>query len=151
MNTTVQSTYDRYMPVGVAGTFAEMSANNNVDTKQAEGTIAFGIVVSKGEADDGVVAAGALYVGVSMRDITIVHDTADRYEEGDNVAVATRGDMWVVAEDAVVAQTAVTYNTTTGALGSSGGTTIVDAYWLTSADAGEMAKVRLLDAVNLTT
>lgn len=151
MTTTVQSTYGRRMPIGVAGTFAEMSASNNVDTKQAEGTIGFGIAVSKGEADDGVVAAGTLYVGVSVRDITIIHDTADRYEEGDNVAVATRGDMWVVAEDAVEAQTAVTYNTSTGALGSSGGTVIAGAYWLTSADAGDLAKVRLVDGRDITT
>ena len=151
MTTTVQSSYSRYMPFGVAGAFAEMSANNNVDTKQAEGTIGFGIAVSKGEADDGVVAAGTLDVGVSVRDITIVHDTADQYEEGDNVAVATRGDLWVVAEDAVVAQTAVLYNTSTGALGSGGGTAIGGAYWLTSADAGGMAKVRLQDTVDVTT
>lgn len=150
MSTTVQSTYSRYMPAGVAGTL-DMSANNNVDTKQAEGNIAFGIAVSKGDADDGVVAAGSIYVGVSVRDITIVHDTADRYEAGDNCAVATRGDMWVTVEDAVQAQTAVKYNTTTGALGSSGGTTIVDAFWLTSAGAGELAKVRLLDTLDITT
>jgi hypothetical protein len=132
----LQTTYNRYM---------------SADTKQAEGNIGFGVVVSKGSADDGVLAAGTLFVGVSIRDVTLDHATADRYEDGDNVAVMTRGDIWVAVEDAVVAQTAVKYNTSTGALGSDGGTTISGAVWKTSADAGGFAICRLGGAEDVTT
>jgi hypothetical protein len=147
---TVQSTYGTTMPIGSAGA-AATTHGWDADTKQAEGNIGFGLAVSKGEADDGVLLGGSLFVGVSMKDITISHDTADRYEAGDNVAVMTRGDIWVVVEDAVVAQTAITYNTTTGALGSSGGTAISGAIWKTSADAGGFAIARLSGANDVTT
>lgn len=150
MSNVVQSSYSRYMSAGSPGVAATMHGWD-VDTKQAEGNIAFGLAVSKGDADDGVVQGGALYVGLSVRDITVVHTTPDRYEEGDNVGVATRGDWWVRVEDDVDAQTAVKYNTSTGQLGSSGGTTISGAVWKTSAAAGEMAVVRLNEGQDLTT
>lgn len=148
---TVQSTYGRTMPIGAAGAAATMHGWD-ADTRQCESeAIGFGLVVSNGEADDGVVLGGSNFAGVSMRDVTLNHDTADQYEEGDNVAVMTRGDIWVLAEDAVTAHTAITYNTTTGALGSSGGTTIADAIWMTSAAAGGLAIARLSGTLDVTT
>lgn len=150
MSNVVQSTYNRYAPDGANGAAASMHGWD-ADSKQAEATIGFGLAVSKGEADDGVVKGGALFVGVAMRDITLVHTTPDQYEDGDNMAVMTRGDIWITVEDAVVAQTAVTYNASTGQLGSSGGTAISGALWKTSADAGGLAICRLGGAEDLTT
>lgn len=142
----VQTEYNRYQPAAQAGTPATMTGWD-ADTLIAEGNIGFGVVVSKGDADDGCVVGGTLYSGVSIRDITLVHSTVDRYEEGDNVGVLVRGDIWVVAEDAVVAKTAITYNTSTGALGSGGGTAIPGSVWMTSADAGGLAIARLTAAM----
>lgn len=142
---TLQSTYNRYHPKAQAGMPATMSGWI-ADTKNVaeDEEIGFGLVVSKGpDADDDVVLGGSLYVGVSIRDVTLVHDDADQYEEGDEIGVLIRGDIWVQVEDAVVAQTAVKYNTTTGQLGSDGGTTISGAVWKTSADAGGFAVCRL--------
>jgi hypothetical protein len=137
------------MSAGAAGAAATMHGWD-ADTREAEETIGFGLVVSNG-VDDGVILGGSNFAGVSMRDITISHDTADQYEDGDNMAVMTRGDIWVLVEDAVTAHTLVAYNTTTGALGSSGGTTIVDAIWMTSAGAGELAVCRLNGTLDVTT
>lgn len=147
---TVQSSYDRYAPKGANGAAASMRGWD-ADTKQAEETIGFGLAVSYGTEDNGVVKGGAAYCGVAMRDITLVHTTPDQYEEGDNMGVVTRGDIWITVEDAVVAHTAVKYNASTGQLGSSGGTTISGASWETSADAGELAVCRLGGDVDLTT
>lgn len=141
----VQSTYGFTMPAGAAGAFASTSGWD-ADTKQAEGNIGFGLVVSKGDADDGAVLGGGLYIGISVRDITLVHTTADRYEAGDNMSVAVRGDIWVLAEDAVEANQQVLYNTSTGALGSDGGTAIAGAKWLTTTGVGELGKIRLSNA-----
>lgn len=138
----VQSSYDRYAPIAQAGTPATTSGWD-ADTRNAEGTISFGVAVSKGVEDDGAVEGGSLFIGVSIRDITLVHDTVDQYEQYDDVAVLVRGDIWVEVEDAVVAQTAVKYATSGGQLGSSGGTTITNAVWMTSADAGDLAICRL--------
>ncbi len=148
---SVQTTYSRRQPIGSNGAPATMYGWD-ADTRIAEAAIGFGLAVSKGVADDGVVKGGALYVGIAVRDITLTHDTADRYETGDNVAVAQRGDFWITVEDAVVAQTQATFNASTGQLGSSGGTAIAGSYWVTSADAGGLAIVRLATgAVDVTT
>jgi hypothetical protein len=138
------------MSAGAPGAAATMHGWD-ADTKQAEGTIVFGRAVSKAVADDGVVQAGTLFVGISMRDITLIHDTADQYESGDNVAVMTRGDIWVRAKEAVHAQTAVKYDTSTGELGKAAGTAITGAVWVTSAGVGEMAICRLSDGQDVTT
>jgi hypothetical protein len=148
---TVQSTYSRYMSDGTPGAWASISPGNMADTKIAEGNIGFGLAVSKGSAQHGVLVGGTLFVGVSVRDITLVHTTADRYEAGDNAAIATEGDIWVRVEEAVVAQTAAKYDTSTGQLGKAAGTAITGAYWLTSADAAGMAKLRLTGGADVTT
>lgn len=146
----LQTTYNRYQPKAQAGMPATMHGWD-ADTRNVPleaDPIPFGRVVSKGPgADDDVVLGGTLYAGVSIRDTTLVHDTADQYEEGDNISVLVRGDIWVLAEDAVVAKTAIVYNTTTGALGSSGGTAIPGSVWMTSADAGGLAIARLTAAM----
>jgi len=138
----LQSTYSRYMPVGAAGAWATMTGWD-ADTYQAEGTIPIGYAVSKGAGVRGCVKGGTLFIGVAIRDITLVHTTPDQYEVSDNVGVGIRGDIWVRVEAAVVARTAAKYNTTTGQLGASGGTTIVGGVWMTSASAAGLAVLRL--------
>ncbi len=137
-----QSTYSRYAPIAQNGTVASMSSWD-ADTYVAEGTIPFGLVVSKGAEDNTCAKAGTLFVGVSVRDVTLTHSTADQYQVGDNVAVLTRGDIWVVAKEAVVARTAVKYDTSTGELGKAAGTAISGAVWMTTADVGGLAICRL--------
>ena len=149
MSNILQNTYGRRMPIGAAG-MAATEHGWDADTRQAEGTIVFGRACSKGDEDDGVVQGGSLFVGVSIRDITLDHDTADQYEEGDNVAIMTRGDIWVVVSGAVEAQTRASYNTSTGLIGASG-TAIAGSYFKTSADDGELAILRLNDGSDVTT
>ncbi len=149
---TVQSSYTRYNNnLGAPGAFADMSGWD-ADSYMAEGTIGFGLAVSKGAADKGALLAGTLFIGISIRDITIVHSTADQYQSGDVVSVATRGDIWVRAKENVVARTAVKYDTTTGELGKAAGTAIAGAVWMTTTLAGAMGIVRLSqDQGDLTT
>jgi hypothetical protein len=125
----------------------------SADSKICESaSIPFGYAVSKGSADNGVTKGGTLFTGIAVRDITLVHTTADRYEQYDNMAVATKGDFWVTVADAVTAQTQAKYDTTSGQLGENTGTAIVGAYWLTSAAAGALAILRLATgAVDVTT
>jgi hypothetical protein len=85
------------------------------------------------------VLSGRPIIGVTASDHTlpvVSGVTADRYEDGDNMAVAVRGDWWVIAADTVAAGDPVYYNTSTGELGASGITNaaqLVGAQWLTSA------------------
>ena len=147
---TLQSSYGRYMSAGVEGAFADMSGWD-ADTGICESaSITFGKAVSRGSADNGVTLGGATFVGISVRDITVMHDTADRYEEGDNVAVAVRGDIWVKAKTAVVNQKQAYYNSTTGEIGASSisnAVAIAGAIFLDTADADGFSRVRLSNAV----
>lgn len=145
----VQSTYGRRMPIGANGTAAD-THGWDADTKQCESaTIGFGLVVSRGTKDNSVVLGGANFQGISVRDITLVHTTPDLYYAKDNMAVATAGDWWVIVAANVVAGRAVSYNTTTGQLGSAG-TAIAGAIWMTSASTGGLAIVRLNNTLDIT-
>ncbi len=139
---TVQSAYNRYMSAGAAGAFANTN-DYSVDTYMSEGTIPFGYAVSKGVEDDTCVVGGTLFVGIAVRDVTLLHSTADQYQTGDNVAVATKGDIWVLALENVVARTAVKYKTSDGRIGYASGTAIAGAVWMTTTAAGSFGIVRL--------
>lgn len=143
----VQSTYIRYLLPAENGMLAS-SVNWAADTKICETVagIGFGLAVSQGSADRGAILGGTAFVGITRKDITLPNVSTpgpDIYQRYDNMGVLTMGDLWVVAEGAVVAGEAVYYNTTTGALGHSGGTKIEDARWMTSAAGGALAVVRL--------
>jgi len=147
----LQSTYGRRMPIGANGT-AATTHGWDADTKQCQSaSIGFGLAVSRGTTDFGVTLGGANFQGISVRDITLVHTTADRYELKDNMAVATAGDWWITVSGAVVAGKGASYNTTTGAIGPTGGTAIAGAIWMTSASSGGLAILRLNNTLDITT
>lgn len=143
----VQSTYAEGMTRAVAGMVANMT-NYDADTRNCETAagIGFGKPVGQGTAENGGVLAGPLagFVGVSVRDVTLVSDTADEYQENDNMAVLTEGDINVVVSVAVLVTDPVHYNATTGAWLITGGEgPIVGARWMKGAGIGGVAVLRL--------
>ena len=166
----VQTTYTRFMNVGMVGMPAT-TYGWDIVTRLAEDPtltagIAFGIVVSQGtlhgprSAVKGI-ASGGLPIGITAADHTLPTFTGgapvDTYNDGDNMAVMTRGDIWVSAVGTVVAGTQVYYNSATGAVGPSSitnATALVGAVWLTpeplaasnimATATGTLAVVRLL-------
>lgn len=146
---TVQSTYNRYATAGVAGAVADMSSWD-ADSRILESASAgFGLAVSQGVNDNGAILGGPTFCGITVRDITLVHDTPDQYEESDTMGVLVRGDIWVkVATDVVAARQAY-YNSATGQIGASGITNAVaisEARFLDTATNGGFARVRLTNA-----
>jgi hypothetical protein len=147
---TVQSSYSRYQSAGVAGAFADMSGWDADSLICESASIGFGLAVSAGTADNGAVLGGATFRGISVRDITVVHSTADRYEQHDNMAAAVRGDIWVLTATAVVNRKQAYYNSSTGEIGGSGisnAVAIAGAVFLDTAGSGAMARVRLSNTV----
>lgn len=135
-----QSTYGTTQPAAVAGMWANMT-NWDADTRICETAagIGFGLACGQGSADKGAVLGGALalFVGVSVKDITLVHDTADEYQQNDNMSVATEGDIWVQTSVATSPTADVHYDATTGVFATSGGSgPIVGARWMATRDAG---------------
>jgi hypothetical protein len=125
--------------------------NSVTDSKTVETAagIGFGLAVSQGTNDRGVILGGTAFVGITRADPTIGRAdvspalTLDSYPQNDNAAVLAMGDIWVIPDNAVTAGEAVYYSTTTGKLGHSGGTVIEDARWMTGAAAGALALLRL--------
>jgi hypothetical protein len=142
MSVTVQSTYSKTITAAVNGAPATMSGWD-ADSKIAEEALTFGLAVSQGTADSGVIKGGTHFVGCVLRDVTLPPSQEDAFLEGQNVSVLSRGDIWVTVEDAVVAGAVVLYNATTGQLGSDGGSEIANSRWMTSAGIGGLAIARL--------
>lgn len=146
----IQTTYSETIAAAVAGQVGDQT-DYNIDTLVSEvaGGIGFGLVVGQGAADRGCVLGGALTVfrGISVRDVTLPDGQDDTYDEGDNVAVLSEGDIWVTVAAAVDAGDRVHYNATTGAISNTGGNgPIVGARFLTSAALNGLALVRLTAA-----
>lgn len=157
----VQSTYSERIPPAVAGMFANMR-NWDAETRNVETSagIGFGLALGQGALPDGATlgaSAANKFVGISLRDITLVNGTvlnttADKYALNQNLGCATLGDIWVNCDGAVTAGQDVTFNSTTGALGTiaADGThfTIAGARWMTTQSvSGGLAQVRLTGAL----
>lgn len=154
----VQTTYTQYLTAAQNGMPAT-TTGWDVDTKICEdpaGTsgIGFGLAVSQGTLHGDRSAclgglSGKTFIGITRADSTLPNITAgftDAYQDGDNMAVHVRGDIWVIAHDAVAAGDPVYYASATGRLGNasmSGGTAIDDARWMTTAINGSLGVVRL--------
>jgi len=91
----VQSTYGDTMEPAVAGMSANMT-NWDADTRICETAagIGFGLACAQGTGDKGAVLGGATatFVGVSVKDITLINAVGDEYQQYDNMGVANEGD-----------------------------------------------------------
>lgn len=147
----VQSTYSENMAAGLPGLVADMS-DCTIETRNVESAagIAFGVAVGQGTADKGAIklpSTAAAFIGVSVRDVTIDHNTPDLYAENDNIGVLTEGTIWVTCDGNVAANQNVTFSTATGLFGTiaADGThlLVTNAKWISSASSGGVAKLKL--------
>jgi len=143
---TTQTTYQENLDLPRPGT--ESGCDGNVDTGIVETAagIGFGLAVSQGSGDNGVVLGGALagFRGVSLKDATLRPENEDKYAQYENAGVKTRGKVWVSPSESVAAGDPVHYDTTTGRFAMSGGIgPILGARWATSAAADGAALVEL--------
>jgi len=129
----VQTTYYRFMNVGQVGMPATASgwdiATRICEDLSLTTGIGFGVVVSQGtkhgdrSAVLGTVSGGTV-LGITASDHTLPTFVGgagvDKYNDGDNMAVAHRGDIWVNVTGTVAAGGPVYFNSATGAIGPSG-------------------------------
>lgn len=110
MSTVVQRTYRPQIAPGLPGLVADMTPSA-VITRLVETAagIPFGVAVSQGASDKGCIIGGSAFIGISVRDITLIPgvpidplaDTgpaADTYPMTGNAAILTRGHIWVTAK-----------------------------------------------------
>lgn len=150
----LQTAYSERITAGVPGMIADQQ-NADVDTYVCETSagVAFGKAVCQGTADKGATLGGSAaadFLGVSVRDITLIASSAtylDKYEQYQNMGVLSKGDIWVTADGAVNAGDNVTFETTTGNLGTKGADethlAVTGGRWMTTAADGGVAILRL--------
>ena len=134
--------YSYGQPIGVAGMKAD-STVDVIDSFASEGAIAVGKAVERGT--DPAKQVKASVTASKVIGIAIFENKADAsplYPDEYAVPVCTFGDVWVEVSEAVTAGSAV-YLSTAGAWGSSTGSAVTGMTYLTSAEAGGLAVVRI--------
>ncbi len=139
----VQTEYNATLAPAVAGAQATMVPATIISRNVEDAPIGFGVGVSQGDADKGIVAGGADFVGITLLDRSAAGE-GDTFRVGDSARVMTKGDVWVVASGAVNAGDAVAMSAA-GAFSAAGETddAIPGARWDTSATDGQLAVIRL--------
>jgi hypothetical protein len=141
--TVVQTSYRPQIAYGLEGMISE-ETGSEVGTRLCETAagITFGKAVSQGSRAKGCVLGGANFVGVTVRDITLalvsvdplsaVDNALDTYGQWTNVAVLTRGHIWVKPQGLVAPYNDVYYDTASGKFGNSA-TGLAASGWVTFA------------------
>jgi hypothetical protein len=143
----VQTEYTQFQRAAVNGMEGTMLGQENASyTAETPEGIPFGVVVGQGaDARGCVLGAGADYLGVTVRDVTLTQaPKADPevYGQYQNVAVKRRGDIWVKVGSDVAVGAAASFNAATGVIGSAG-TAIPGSRFLTAAATEELALLQL--------
>jgi hypothetical protein len=134
MSVVLQQTYRPEIQVGVPGMLYDMGGREIVSRVVETSTgIPFGVAVSWGaNSDRGAVIGGSSFLGISLKDITLAQSHIDPYAATDfaaseidaypqyaNMAVLTRGRVWVRAGATVVRNNNVYYDATAGGFSNS--------------------------------
>lgn len=96
---SVQTTYPSSYRKGFPGMHVSDEVTNIISRVLEAGgaDIPFGAPVMRGVTDQGclLAVAGSLFLGVAVRDRTLVHTTDGVYQAGDNVGIEEIGPIWV--------------------------------------------------------
>lgn len=135
MSTVVQRSYAPQMRAGLVGMIAdqvEYAMHTRIADVAAGSGIPFGVAVSQSpNFDKGCIPGGTKFIGVTARDVTQVgalidplgvdgvFNPLDTYGQKVNVAVLSRGHIWVLAGSGAAAGDPVFYNTANGGFANS--------------------------------
>lgn len=146
----VQTTYGDRMAKGVPGLPQGTDWDADTGIIETEDGIGFGLPVSQGAGDIGVVLGGALtgFRGVTQRDVSLgvrAGVDADVYPQYANAGIFKRGKIWVTSgADGIVAGDPVHYNSSTGAWLKTGGVgPIAHARYASAGDSGDLVLLEL--------
>ena len=130
----IQTTYSERIDKARAGLVSGSKSVKQTGLCETAAGIGFGLAVSQGAGDQGVILGGTLagFRGISVRDVTLGAGV-DVYPQTSNVGVLTDGQIWVVPAAAVAAGDPVHFDAATGALSNAGGQgPIKGARWVDS-------------------
>jgi hypothetical protein len=139
---SIQDTYTARIDKARAGFLYGSDYNADSRIVETAAGIGFGLAVSQGTGEKGVVLGGSSFQGVTIRDITLGAED-DTYKQYKNCGVLTRGKIWVVPSVDVAVGDAVHFDAATGVFAISGGTTVTNAAWRKGAVAGQPALLEI--------
>lgn len=113
---TVQSTYSETFRKGFVGMIENSELANKISRVLQTATLDFGQPVARGTLDDSCIlmATTKVMLGISVRDVSLLHATPDQYLVGDNVAIMTQGSIWVTAGASITPASLVAWDPATG-------------------------------------
>lgn len=143
MPPTIQSSYGN-MATAVLGAIVSMVPATFISRTNEESTsLAFGVAVSQGSEDMGVIDYSDNVVGITVRERSSSAETPNSVGPSETARLLTKGALWVTAEVQVAAGDAVTV-IAGGLFSNTGGTALPGARWDTSTSgAGQLAVLRL--------
>jgi hypothetical protein len=137
---TTQTSYLERQPKGFAGQVASQREYDSITrTCETSAGIGFGLAVGRGSADHGCVIGGALniFLGATIRDITLMGSQVDKYVQYQNVGILSMGDIRVQVTGSPAPGDPVHYSATTGIFAASAGSgPILGARWLETSENG---------------
>lgn len=142
---------------GFSGQVADQQ-NLEIMSGVAEGVVPIGIAVTRGSADGSVIVPSgtATFRGISVRSLDLEANaaTAIEYVDGNEVAILTRGTIFVTANETVAPDEPVHFQHTGTGIGNFRNDTdtgdadlIVGATFLDDALVGELVRIRIPSAV----
>lgn len=148
----LQTTYTEFMPIGQVGRRVNMEEWNAITrTLESASAVKFAVPVQRGTGDHGcVIFTTGDFLGVTEANPTLFNNTADQYEQYNNVAIMESGVMWVPVGVGGSAQGVPAYYIAATGLWTqtaSGNVAIPGAEFDSTAIAGGLAKLRLRRAV----
>lgn len=134
-------TYTNSFEKGYAGMIADHALKDVASRKVENAAVSFGLAVGRGTADGTARLDGAGFEGIAVTDKA--QAGADEYAVGTFAGVLRKGSVWVTASTNVSPADPVTFTAATGVIGAGLATTIENATFETSANAGELVRVHL--------
>lgn len=144
MVNNVQPSYQSRLDPARAGLMTDCNFQTKTGIVETEAGIGFGLAVSQGVNEQGVVLGGASkFLGVTVRDITQGAEE-DKYPKGASLSYLKYGEIWVSPAADVANGDVVTYDSTTGRFSNTGGVAIPGARWSSSGAQDTFAKIELM-------
>lgn len=141
----LQTSYTENIRKAIAGAKGTMVDADVISRNVETATIGFGKAVEQGAADYGC----KNFAGGAPLGITVLDRSAwdDGFHVGDSASILTKGDIWVVAAQAVVAGNPVYVRTSNGDFqkdNTNTGVLYPNARWETSGAAGSLQLIRIV-------
>ena len=159
-NTVVQTRYAPYIQPGLEGMISEETGyETGTRICETASGIGFGRAVSQGNRAKGCVIGGNAFIGLTVRDITLslvspdplslIDNALDTYGQWTNVAVMSRGHMWVKPQTLVLPNDPVYYDAASGKLGNSA-SGLAASGWVTFARMPQNNETLVINGATLT-